>query len=298
MIIERMSSMKKTKKICALLLSSLIVSALSVSTVSAEALKEPEIKDLLDNGTDIWQVIDRITGEQGTISCDITVKPGTDLPKLKETHRIDFTSVKDVYNVVAPPEDFKAYSELECFESMSYHFYSSSVDTSSQPQLGSPQYYRNKLDKGLYNDKMYIMIIPEESADINDILVPGSARFYPKNSGYDIRKAIFINPTEEEVYKYLDIIEEHPDLIEYYIISFNEYRGLVPDGARVDIKGDLDGNKTIDTTDLTLLSLALIGDNTLSDAQLITADIDGDGAVTLADLARLQQYLSKKINAL
>ena len=243
--------MKKIKNICTSLLLAYIVTLLSVANVSAEALKEPEIKDLLDNGTDIWQVIDRITGEQGTISCDIKVRPGTDLPKLKETHRIDFTSVKDVYNVVAPPEDFKAYSELECFESMSYHFYSSSVDTSSQPQLGSPQYYRNKLDKGLYNDKMYIMIIPEESTDINDLLVPGSARFYPKNSGYDIRKAIFINPTEEEVYKYLDIIEEHPDLIEYYIISFNEYRGLVPDGQRVDIKGDNAIDGKIDVTDLT-----------------------------------------------
>ena len=28
------------------------------------------------------------------------------------------------------------------------------------------------------------------------------------------------------------------------------------------------------------------------------ADVDGDGAVTLADLAKLQQYLSKKINSL
>ena len=145
---------------------------------------------------------------------------------------------------------------------------------------------------------MYIMIIPEESTDINDLLVPDSARFYPENSGFDIRKAIFINPTEEEAYKYLDIIEEHPDWIEYYIISFNEYRGLVPDGQRVDIKGDLDGNRTIDTTDLTLLSLTLIGDKTLSDVQMITADIDDDGNVTLADLARLQQYLSKKIDSL
>ena len=46
-----------------------------------------------------------------------------------------------------------------------------------------------------------------------------------------------------------------------------------------------------------MLSLYLIGDLTLNDNQLITADIDSDGTVTLADLARLQQYLSKKITS-
>ena len=62
--------------------------------------------------------------------------------------------------------------------------------------------------------------------------------------------------------------------------------------------GDVDLNGTIDVTDLTELSLALIGDKELTAAQQKSADIDGDGAVTLADLARLQQYLSKKIDAL
>ena len=60
--------------------------------------------------------------------------------------------------------------------------------------------------------------------------------------------------------------------------------------------GDIDLNGTIDVTDLTELSLALIGDKEISDDQQKAADIDGDGAVTLADLARLQQYLSKKID--
>ncbi|MBE6869306.1 MAG: hypothetical protein E7494_11215 [Ruminococcus albus] len=62
--------------------------------------------------------------------------------------------------------------------------------------------------------------------------------------------------------------------------------------------GDINLNGTIDVTDLTELSLALIGDKELTAAQQKSADIDGDGAVTLADLARLQQYLSKKIDAL
>ena len=62
--------------------------------------------------------------------------------------------------------------------------------------------------------------------------------------------------------------------------------------------GDINFNGSIDVTDLTELSLVLIGDKELSANQQKAADIDGDGAVTLADLARLQQYLSKKINSL
>ena len=63
-------------------------------------------------------------------------------------------------------------------------------------------------------------------------------------------------------------------------------------------KGDVNADNTIDITDLTELSLTLIGDKELTEDQKLAADIDGDGAVTLADLARLQQYLSKKIDSL
>ncbi len=62
--------------------------------------------------------------------------------------------------------------------------------------------------------------------------------------------------------------------------------------------GDINYDGTIDITDLTSLSLALLGDSELTEEQKSAADIDGDGAVTLADLARLQQYLSKKVDSL
>ncbi len=63
-------------------------------------------------------------------------------------------------------------------------------------------------------------------------------------------------------------------------------------------KGNLDNNSNIDVTDLTMLSLYLIGDQKFTDEQIKAADIDGDGEVTLADLARLRQFLSKKIDKL
>jgi hypothetical protein len=66
----------------------------------------------------------------------------------------------------------------------------------------------------------------------------------------------------------------------------------------INIFGDVDLNGSIDVTDLTGLSLALLGDKELTEDQQKAADVDGDGAVTLADLARLQQYLSKKVDSL
>ncbi len=62
--------------------------------------------------------------------------------------------------------------------------------------------------------------------------------------------------------------------------------------------GDLNEDKVVDISDLTLLSLGLLGDVNITDYMESVADFDGDGAVTLADLARLRQYLSKKIDKL
>ena len=64
------------------------------------------------------------------------------------------------------------------------------------------------------------------------------------------------------------------------------------------IKGDIDNNARVDLTDLTELSLALLGDRELSVDGQKAADVDVDGDITLADLARLRQYLSKVIPSL
>ncbi|MBR3023555.1 MAG: dockerin type I repeat-containing protein [Oscillospiraceae bacterium] len=64
------------------------------------------------------------------------------------------------------------------------------------------------------------------------------------------------------------------------------------------LTGDINFDGVVDTTDLTTISLALIGDQKFAPLQDELADVDGDGAVTLADLARLRQYLSKKIDSL
>ena len=64
------------------------------------------------------------------------------------------------------------------------------------------------------------------------------------------------------------------------------------------IIGDVDGNGRVDVTDLSFLSLNLIGEHDLSGDNEKAADVDKDGKITLADLARLRQFLSRIIETL
>ena len=64
------------------------------------------------------------------------------------------------------------------------------------------------------------------------------------------------------------------------------------------VYGDIDINGHVDVTDLSMLSLYLIGDQRLEGQALLNADADASGDVNIADLARLRQYLSKIIDKL
>ena len=59
------------------------------------------------------------------------------------------------------------------------------------------------------------------------------------------------------------------------------------------LRGDITGNGIVDVTDLTELSLYLIGDSNFDCAQKIYSDIDDDNKTGMTDLARLRQYISK-----
>ncbi|MBP1564806.1 MAG: glucuronoarabinoxylan endo-1,4-beta-xylanase [Oscillospiraceae bacterium] len=59
------------------------------------------------------------------------------------------------------------------------------------------------------------------------------------------------------------------------------------------VYGDLNKDGAIDITDITLLSLFILGDRVPSDEQKLAADVSYDGNVDLADLAHFKQYISK-----
>ena len=64
------------------------------------------------------------------------------------------------------------------------------------------------------------------------------------------------------------------------------------------VSGDVSGDGRVDVTDLTMISLALLGDTNLTEAQSQVADINHNGKVDLSDLATMRQFLSKKISSL
>ncbi len=57
--------------------------------------------------------------------------------------------------------------------------------------------------------------------------------------------------------------------------------------------GNVNGDHTVDITDLTLLSQYLLGDYTFTEEVLELADVTGDGEVNIPDLAHLKQYVMK-----
>ncbi|MCQ2464280.1 MAG: dockerin type I repeat-containing protein [Oscillospiraceae bacterium] len=61
---------------------------------------------------------------------------------------------------------------------------------------------------------------------------------------------------------------------------------------------DLNSDGRTDLSDLTEMSLMLIGDIKFTENQKIAADVDHDSTVSLADLSKLKQYLSRVITSL
>ncbi|MBR6599854.1 MAG: dockerin type I repeat-containing protein, partial [Oscillospiraceae bacterium] len=57
--------------------------------------------------------------------------------------------------------------------------------------------------------------------------------------------------------------------------------------------GDLNNDGVVELTDLTILSLYLIGDRSLDESDLVYADVTKNGKVDIADLAALKQYIMK-----
>lgn len=61
------------------------------------------------------------------------------------------------------------------------------------------------------------------------------------------------------------------------------------------VTGDIDLNGKADLSDLTMLSVHLMGEGVFSEIQSANADVDFDSEISIADLARFKQYVVKDI---
>lgn len=78
------------------------------------------------------------------------------------------------------------------------------------------------------------------------------------------------------------------------ILALTCSAGIICSAAAEDssvIYGDINGNGVVDLTDLSFLSLYLLGDCSFTKDQLLAADVDGNGEVNIADLPHMKQYI-------
>jgi len=118
----------------------------------------------------------------------------------------------------------------------------------------------------------------------------------PSNSQVEV--TVIDEQTEDIVTEYVEslgytkdilIIDVNPD----FIVNFDILS--IPNDENA---GDINADGKVDLTDLSELSLAIIGDKTLTESQIKAADIDENGKADLPDLARIKQYLSKVVTSL
>ena len=140
-----------------------------------------------------------------------------------------------------------------------------------------------------------------------DSVVP---KYYVDNSTVTLRTL----DTDEEVCSLKNFVVKHRNNPASHYDSSGSYAGndrydiLTPTVALEEpenpvaeakiMTGDLNSDNKVDITDLSYLSLCLIGDMELNDTQKKAADVDGDGEVKLADLAKMRQFLSRKVSSL
>ena len=182
---------------------------------------------------------------------------------------------------------------------VSYEFSVSGVKTAEEIKTIHLDDYRGNVEKNK-TDSIQIFVgwnremSPEE---IQEHLSPNAKIIFKMDENPNNVKYYQLEIPKSEAEYYAELYE---DKKKEYAVTFISCASFTEEDSlsNSDDAGDVFSDGSIDVTDLTAVSLTLLGDMDLTAEQQKAADVDGDGAVTLADLARLQQYLSKKIDSL
>lgn len=281
------------KRILTIFLTSAMISSAYNFTVFADT---PEyISNLIDNGMSTMEALEELakSGEYENIFCKITVKFGTELNKLEENHHLELSQYDNVYYVSGSPEILMQYGNLENVEKIEFHYPEYEKEQRDEFADRCKAIVDNSIDTDI---KPYVIFQLKETTIIDDILLPESDVFQKISIKTDESIIYYINAPQDELYNY---IEKYRNSEYDGLVSFDVSVPAVPSlPAETIPMGDINSDGKIDITDLTEISLFLIGDRELTAAQQKVADVDGDGEVKLADLAKFRQFLSKQISSL
>ena len=130
-----------------------------------------------------------------------------------------------------------------------------------------------------------LTVTPEvypESAEGNWSIISGEDVIAVKGNTFTAQKS------GEAVLRY--ILAEYEDV-------FAECRIIVEAAGDV-VRGDVDGNKTVDIADLRMVLRAVCGKVDLTEQQKLAADVTDDGRVDIQDLRKILRYVCRKIDEL
>lgn len=106
----------------------------------------------------------------------------------------------------------------------------------------------------------------------------------------DVDNCVTVNFTDVENITQMDVVNLRTKIYhETGLIGVAEYTD--------NTTGDVNFDGKVDVSDLSELSLMLIGDKKLTRLQEVLADVDQNGVVNLADLALLRQFLSRVVTS-
>jgi hypothetical protein len=86
-------------------------------------------------------------------------------------------------------------------------------------------------------------------------------------------------------------VSEGTTIIDVYSLELNTSKSITIN-VTYSVKGDLNNDHLVTTTDLVILRRYLAGLTTIDDKLKGNADINGDASITTTDLVRMRRYLA------
>jgi len=315
--------MKKISKIMSLISALCIINSMFCVNISAAPTYYPYdavVREMLDKGMSHTEIIEQllengnekmrfkvsISPEIKVISrdCEAEFQIGNEKILIVTKDSNTFTEVVDgltnsgeLYELIATPSEVLNLNKLGAFTHMEVALNL----TPFEQKLKDIKILRKQLDEADYEVQLCISLADGEKIEdyITDDTTYIEYEMFAPNSYY-------LRATPDILQKDIDIYENEirnnaDNVFNSKIkgMSVNSVEPLIPHTHLYEeMIGDINFDGKADLTDLSELSLALIGDKELTKSQQILADVDGDGAVKLADLAKFRQYLSKVISSL
>lgn len=302
------------KKLTSVLLSTFLISS-SISTVAAysvpnEFINYPSriVKEYVNSGMSKDEILDQMDSD-AEISVSLTVK-NVYIDEVEEFCKKNVRAMKGFSKNTGDSELSSCNMSIKIGvlkEMMSkkwyysFEFDISDVKTVEEIKTNKIEAFYSNMSE-VNSDTVILTVhwnVEMEKEEMLNYLTPKTVIDYDDFDYVDSIHITTLSVPKNEVEKYIEIYKD--DNKEYVITNIYCHvpeKEIPTSSEENNVLGDINFDGKADLTDLTELSLVLVGDSELTAVQQKAADVDGDGEVKLADLAKFKQFLSKQISSL